>query len=89
MYSSTPSSGDTSIYWPLLRNISIEEKLHLIVKLSDSVASIISKPKESETEYTARFIAKYCGSWKGDTSAEEIITAIRNDRSDRDPISFD
>lgn len=77
---------DIPISWPLIKNVSNEEKLRLITLLSQSLSQ---KTKRSDKVATRQFLDKYCGAWKGEASAEEIIDAIRTDRISKDPIAFD
>lgn len=75
----------TSIYWRLLRNLSDEVKIGLISLLSKSLRK---KPAEA-SDTTDLFLEKFYGKWKGNASADEVISAIYETRSSRDPMSFE
>lgn len=81
-------SGETEVYWNLIKNAADEVKLRLIARLSRSLVSSSNKSL-TDKERTAEFISRYCGAWQGDDSAEDIIATIRSNRSCKDPISFD
>ena len=60
-------------YLQMLKNLSIDNKLDLISKLSISVKSDIS---DNRNEFRKSF-----GAWKSKKTAEEIISDIRNSRN--------
>ncbi|MDE6336013.1 MAG: hypothetical protein K2L34_05545 [Muribaculaceae bacterium] len=77
---------DIPLSWPLIKNVSDEEKIRLITLLSQSLSQ---KSRRSDKAVTRQFLDKYYGAWKGAATAEEVIDAIRSDRTYREPISFD
>jgi len=60
-------------YFGLLRGLSTEYKIKLIAKLSNS---IVEEVKENES-----LVDKFYGAFISKTSAEEIITEIRESRT--------
>ncbi len=67
-------SGQTSVidsYWELLRDLSMDLKLKLISKLSNSILE--GKTKD---DATTRLADRFYGAWKDDKSAEELIEII-------------
>lgn len=76
----------TNTYWDLLKSLSNEVKLRLATRLTASVTA----SKANEKDRTERMIEKYCGSWKGECSAESIIKEIKNSRATaKEPLKFD
>ena len=82
-------NDETFIYWNLIKNVSKEVKLRLITLLSQSLTNDSEKPKKTDKKATEDFIAKYCGAWTGDATAEDIIDIIQRGKTCKDPISFD
>ncbi len=64
--------------WNELKGLDKGEKLKLISLLSSSLVSdAIVEPKKDRTQ---EMIDRFCGSWVGDESAEDIIANIENSR---------
>lgn len=78
-------------YWGELVGLSKEDKINLIALLSLSIAEA-NEPeprKNSPADRTQEMIDRFCGSWVGDESAEEIIANIEGSRkSHKEPIKF-
>lgn len=89
MHTSNLHREDTTVYWNLIKNVSDDVKLRLISLLSQSMTPKKRRSRQSEKEATREFLSKYCGVWEGDLSAEEIISAIQDSRTYKDPVSFD
>ncbi len=90
MLTSNHLTTETATYWNLLKNVSNEVKLRLITLLSQSVSD--STPMYHvivDKKNTRDFLSKYSGAWKGDDSAEEIISSINAGRNSKNPVSFD
>ncbi len=67
-------SGQANVidsYWELLRDLSMDIKLKLISKLSNSILE--GKTKD---DTTASLADKFYGAWKDNKSAEELIEII-------------
>lgn len=64
--------------WNELKILSKDEKLKLIALLSSSMLPDTSM--ESKNDRTQEMIDRFCGSWAGDESAEEIIANIEMSR---------
>lgn len=57
--------------WNQIRGLDKGKKLELIALLSSSLASEdVAEPKKDRTQ---EMIDRFCGSWVGDESAEDII----------------
>lgn len=76
-------------YWDMLKGLSRDVKLDLIDRLSTSVSEE-SKGKIAEDDrLTESMIRRFCGAWKGDESAEDIISTINAGKKSKDePIAF-
>lgn len=61
------------------------DKLYLINILT---ASMLENTNVDEDSYTKKMIAKHAGKWKGEETAEDIISAIKENRSKREPLNF-
>lgn len=86
-------NAEAKSYWRILKDVRSEVKLRLIELMSESVrdnlAMTATTRKIESKERTTDFIEKFSGAWRGDESAESIIPKIRENRSCRNPISFD
>ncbi len=89
MQTANTYKGETAAYWHLLKNLSDEVKLRLITLLSQSMTRDTKKKEKSDEEATKEFLAKFCGAWRGDMSAEELVKEIYSSRTCKDPIPFD
>ena len=61
------------------------DKLYLINILT---ASMLEKTNVDEDSYTRKMIAKHAGKWEGDETVEDIMSAIKENRSKREPLNF-
>lgn len=66
----------TNSYWELLKSLSDDVKLRLATRLT---ASVVESKKKSASR-TEEMLDKYCGAWKGEQTAEEIIENISKGR---------
>lgn len=65
----------SSIYWDMLKSLSSDIKLELIVKLS---ASLLVEDDASDTSnWTSEFVWR----WEDDRTAEEVVEDIRGART--------
>lgn len=83
-------SADASIaesYWKVLSPLGDGAKLRLVTMLTTSIVEKIDK-KETSSELTARMLKKYNGTWMGDESPEEIMSAIRENSSIRNAVNL-
>ena len=80
-------NADTEKYWLPLKDLSKEVKLWLINRLS---ASLIESAEnvESEDNLTEDFINQFAGKWKSDSTPEQIIQMIEENRSCKPPINI-
>jgi hypothetical protein len=60
-------------YFGLLKSLSRETKIQLTAKLTRNIAD--------ETDLHTNKIDRFCGAWKSEKTAEEIIAEIRADRT--------
>ncbi|MFP4026125.1 MAG: hypothetical protein ACLFVR_16510 [Thiohalospira sp.] len=60
-------------YFGMIKNLSVDVKLDLISKITDSL-------KKTKTENTDDSWKKLFGAWESDQSAEEIIKELRASR---------
>lgn len=81
MQTANTYKGETAAYWHLLKNLSDDVKLRLITLLSQSMTHNSKKKEKSDEEATKEFVSKFCGAWRGDMTAEEIIAEIRKNRT--------
>lgn len=84
-------NAEAENYWKLLKNASSEVKLRLITLLSQSVINDVEESSDLKLSKgsTDAFLAKYSGVWKGEETAEEIISKINEGHNCKNPISFD
>ncbi len=78
MSTTTFSSGkpaDANTYWNMLKDLSMDVKLDLIAKLSNSLRN-----KGSVADDT-HWASEFAGKWKDSRSTEEIIDDIRQART--------
>ena len=81
---------EISKYWSIIKDANDEIKLNLISLLSMSLAKHDNEILINTTEDpTSLFINKFSGAWNGDESPEEIINKIKENRSIKEPPSFD
>ena len=73
----TPNSPISASYWSELKGLSNDVKLELISLLSSSMVSPSTEKHKSRKGWASRF----CGTWKDNRSAEEIIKEIRDART--------
>ena len=73
----TPNSTISARYWSELKGLSNDVKLELISLLSSSMVSPSTEKHKSRKGWASRF----CGTWKDNRSAEEIIKEIRDART--------
>jgi len=74
-FTPTVDSPNISIYWNMLKNLNEEVKLELISKLS---ASLLNSKQKEQTENWA---SSFSGAWEDSRDAEDIISDIRNVRT--------
>lgn len=67
------SIDQENMYWNLLKGLSKDMKLKLIMRLSDSLLN--PSPASS-----AKIADKYYGAWEDDKSADELAKEIRDNR---------
>lgn len=91
MLNTSTINAETESYWNLLKNVRREVKLHLIARLSQSVVddSATKSVGSSLSDDTAAFLARFDGAWKGNESAESIISTIHENRSCKAPIHLE
>lgn len=83
------SESPTNRYWNYIKDAPSNVKLKLISLLSESLTSVDKfKEKPMDTDLKKLALAKLCGSWKDEKSAEEIIAEIRENRTTRPPVEF-
>ena len=75
---------------PQLFALSNDQKLRVISLLTQSM---LRAPKDKadvmdEKEYTRQMLEKHAGKWVGDETAEDILSAIRENSSMREPVMF-
>lgn len=74
-------------YWNEIKNLDKNEKIRLIALLSSSLIS--DKNTVPEENRTQEMIERFCGSWVGEESAEDIIANIGNSKkSHSEPVKF-
>ena len=72
-----------------LLGMSKNTKLRIIRLLTDSlIKSEIVEPADDSKEYTRKMLDKYAGAWSGNESADELMAAIRENSSVREPMQF-
>lgn len=74
---STIPSPASAPYWAELKDLSNDVKIELISLLSGSM--VHSEP--SDENASNGWASRFCGAWNDTRSAEEIVEAIRNDRT--------
>lgn len=79
---------EVNTYWRLIKHLSDGVKLRLISLLSQSITPKAMYEEMNKDTKTARFLEEFCGAWKGDASADEIITVIEQSRTSKDPLAF-
>ena len=67
------SIDQENMYWNLLKGLSKDMKLKLIMRLSDSLLN----PSSASS---AKIADKYYGAWEDDKSADELTKEIRDNR---------
>lgn len=76
-------------YVNILLGMSKNTKLRIIRLLTDSlIKSEIVEPADDSKEYTRKMLDKYAGAWSGNESADELMAAIRENSSVREPMQF-
>ena len=74
-------------YWNEIKDLGKSEKIRLIALLSSSLIS--DKNVVSEKNRTQEMIERFCGSWVGEESAEDIIANIEiSKKSHSEPVKF-
>lgn len=74
--------------WEEIERLSDRDKLDLIALISASLAQSLQKGAK-EKKQTREMIRRFAGSWKGQNSAEEIISIINKGRkSSPTPLQF-
>lgn len=74
--------------WKEVEKLSDSDKVDLITLISSSLARSIEKGEKKEDK-TRKMIEKFAGSWKGDDSAEKIISVINKGRkSSSEPLQL-
>jgi hypothetical protein len=73
------STSSSAPYWGLLKDLSNKDKLTLISMLSNSLVNE-EREKEEENDDTD-WASRFCGVWKDNRSAEEIVDEIRSMRT--------
>lgn len=76
-------NNETRLYWEQLKDVSSDVKLHLIALLSQSMTKEGKTANLSEKQRTAEFLNEFYGAWNGSETAEEIMSAINENRSIR------
>lgn len=66
---------DVNAYWNLLKDLSMDVKLDLIARLSNSLLH------KKETANDVNWASEFAGKWKDNRSAEEIVDDIRKART--------
>lgn len=87
MLMSNHATHQTVPYWNEIKRLDKEDKLKLMALIS---SSLVSDEKDiSEKDRTQEMIDRFCGSWVGKESAEDIIANIENSRSSHyEPVKF-
>ncbi len=81
------ATTQTVPYWNEIEKLNKDEKLKLMALISSSLVS--DGNDVSEKDRTQEMIDRFCGSWVGKESAEEIIANIENSRnSHSEPVNF-
>lgn len=83
---------ETNSYWRMIRNASKEVRIRLATLILKSLTEEPSSGEDiSDQEATERFLHRFCGSWQGNETAEEIIDTIytARNRDSRSPICLD
>lgn len=75
-------------YWRLIKDASTEVKLRLITLLSQSMSANAKEEDRSDKD-TDAFVNKFFGIWRDDESFNDMMDAIRENRTSRPPISLD
>ena len=74
-------------YWNEIKGLDKSEKLRLIALLSSSLVS--DKNDVQKEDRTQKMIDRFCGSWVGEESAEDIIANIENSKkSHSEPVKL-
>lgn len=74
-------------HWHELEMLSKEDKIDVIASLSMSIAN--AEAPEMSRDRTQKMIDRFCGSWVGEESAEDIIANIENSKkSHSEPVKF-
>lgn len=81
--------SETNTYWNIIKDVKDEVKLRLITLLSESLTRSVKEKETVVSDRTADFLKNVYGSWKGPESAEEIIAIINDNKSCKNPVSFD
>lgn len=85
MITTVPTTPTALTYWNMLKDASDTVKIELISLIS---RSMIRKDGQSSNDETPNMLAKYAGMWSDDKSADEIMAAIRENRTIREPITL-
>lgn len=72
---SSGKRADTNVYWSMLKDLSVDVKLDLIARLSNS---LLGKSKVTDESHWA---SEFAGKWEDSRSAEEIVDDIRKSRT--------
>lgn len=77
----------TNYYWELLKSLNDDIKLRLATRLTASVLE--NKEAAASNDLTEDMIKKHSGKWIDDRDTEDIISDIRDSRSNiRKPLNF-